>query len=294
MVTILAAFLLRACKWRQGLQGFHRGRIAPLTCARTFCVNSVALQSDNGRGLEVVGIGKSFERRVALRDVSLHVRPGEIVGLFGRDGAGKTVCMEAIMGLASVDAGRILLDGRDITALTVDRRGPLGLSYLAQDTSIFRGMTTQGNIAAVLEETEPDPDRRVERLEQLLAEFNIAYIRDTPAPRLSGGERRRCEIARAMASSPSIMLLDEPFAGIDPMSVVSISGAVRRLRDLGVGILITDQNVQAMIELIDRAYVLHMGRIVFDGEPWSMMADDEVHRVYLGPKKAEAQAARRT
>lgn len=235
-------------------------------------------------GLAVVAISKRFGSFQALHEVSLTVSPGEIVGLFGRDGAGKTVCFEAIMGLTGVDSGKILLDHRDVTNLTIDQRAPLGLSFLPQETSIFRGMTTAQNIAAVLELHEPDEQLQRARLNELLARFNIEYVRDTPAMRLSGGERRRCEIARAMATSPTIMLFDEPFAGIDPMTVDSITQVVSSLHDQGVGVLISDQNIHTMLELIDRAYVLHEGEIVFEGSPRAMAANALVHRVYLGDK----------
>lgn len=247
--------------------------------------NGAAARADDTQsGLSMVSVSKRFGRVWALRDVSLTVRPGEIVGLFGRDGAGKTTCFEAIMGLTGVDAGQILLDGEDITHLTIDRRAPLGLSFLSQETSIFRGMTTAQNIAAVLELRESDKLTRQHRLDELLTWFNIDYVRDVPAMRLSGGERRRCEVARAMATTPSIMLFDEPLAGIDPMTVVNITEVISTLRHQGVGILISDQNVRAMVDLIDRAYVLHLGKIVFEGTPAAMLADDYVHSVYLGHK----------
>lgn len=229
-------------------------------------------------------VSKRFGSTQALSNLSLSVAPGEVVGLFGRDGAGKTVCFEAIMGLTHIDSGHILLNGKDITHLTIDRRAPMGLGFLSQETSIFRGMTTAENIAAVLELHEPDEQVRKERLEQLLTQFDIDYVRDTPAMRLSGGERRRCEVARAMATTPTIMLFDEPFAGIDPMTVVSITKVISSLREQGVGVLITDQNVHAMMELIDRAYVLHYGQIAFEGTPEAMMADNNVHTIYLGHK----------
>ena len=241
---------------------------------------------DPGGGLVLQSLSKRIGRRQVLNEVSLHVARGEIVGLFGGDGAGKTMCFEAIMGLTSIDSGQVLLDGRDITGLTIDRRAPLGLSFLSQETSIFRGMTTAQNIAAVLELLEPDAARRGLRLDALLDQFDIAYVRDTPAMRLSGGERRRCEVARAMAQTPSIMLFDEPFAGIDPMTVNSIISVIRDLRQHDVGVLISDQNVHAMVELIDRAYVLHRGEVVFSGSPAAMLADATVHRVYLGNRMA--------
>jgi len=235
-------------------------------------------------GLAVMAISKRFGPEWAPHDVSLTVSPGEIVGLFGRDGAGKTVCFEAIMGLTSIDSRSILLNGRDVTDLTIDQRALLGPSFLPQETSIFRGMTTAQNIAAVLETHEPDERLQRLRLDELLARFNIDYVRDTPAMRLSGGERRRCEIARAMATAPMIMLFDEPFAGIDPMTVDSITQTVATLREQGVGVLISDQNIHTMMELIDRAYVLHEGEIVFQGSPQEMDANPLVHRVYLGDK----------
>lgn len=238
----------------------------------------------NARGLSVIAISKRFGKVIALQDVSLNVAPGEVVGLFGRDGAGKTVCFEAIMGLTKIDSGRVLLDGKDITRPTVDRRGPLGLSYLSQQPSIFGGMTTAENIRAVLEHCEPDPQLQEQRLASLLAQFNIEYVRDTRAARLSGGEQKRCEIARAMAAVPSVMLLDEPFAGLDPFSVDSIGTAITTLRRMGVGILMSDQNVRAMIGIVDHTYVLHMGRIVFAGPPETMVRDADVRRVYLGDK----------
>jgi len=232
--------------------------------------------------LIIEGLSKRIGTIQALDNVSLNVARGEIVGLFGRDGAGKTICFEAIMGLVSIDSGRITLDGRDITRLTLDERGPLGISYLAQGNSIFGGMTTAENIAAVLEVTEPDEATRANRLEELLAEFNIAYVRDVPAPRLSGGERRRTEVARAMATSPAIMLLDEPFAGIDPMSVAALRSTIRKLRDLDIGVLLSDQNVREATRIIDRAYVMDRGRVIFEGSPDEMLADAEVHLRYLG------------
>lgn len=235
-----------------------------------------------GAALRVCSISKRFGRFAALRDVSLEVTAGEIVGLFGEDGAGKTTLFEAIIGLVQLDGGCVQLNGADITALTIDRRAPLGLSYLSQEPSIFRGMTVAENVDAVLELRVADRQARSERLDWLLAEFNLAYIRDTPAPRLSGGERRRCEIARAMAASPSVMLLDEPFAGIDPLTVLSITEALGKLRRMGVGVLISDQNVDAMLTIIDRAYVLHQGTVVFSGSPQAMLGDEGVRRCYLG------------
>ena len=234
------------------------------------------------RGLAVVAIGKRYDKRVVLRDVSLTVNRGEVVGLLGPNGAGKTTCFYSVMGLAMPDQGRILLDGNDITALPMYRRAALGLGYLPQETSIFRGMTVAQNISAVLEVSEPDKAARAVRLEQLLEEFHIARLRDAPAMALSGGERRRCEIARALAAQPSIMLLDEPFAGIDPISIADIRNLVVQLRDRDIGVLITDHNVRETLEIVDRACIIYDGRVLFEGTPEALVADETVRRVYLG------------
>ena len=234
------------------------------------------------RGLAVVSIGKRYDKRVVLRDVSLTVRRGEVVGLLGPNGAGKTTCFYSIMGLVMPDQGRILLDGTDITPLPMYRRAALGLGYLPQETSIFRGMTVEQNIMAVLEVTEPDREARAERLEKLLGEFHIDRLRDAPAMALSGGERRRCEIARALAASPSIMLLDEPFAGIDPISIADIRDLVCQLKKRDIGVLITDHNVRETLDIVDRACIIYDGRVLFEGTPEALVADENVRRVYLG------------
>nr|WP_295661898.1 LPS export ABC transporter ATP-binding protein [Polymorphobacter sp.] len=233
-------------------------------------------------GLAVVAIGKKYDKRVVLRDVSLTVSRGEVVGLLGPNGAGKTTCFYSIMGLAKPDQGRILLDGTDITSLPMYRRAALGLGYLPQETSIFRGLTVAQNILAVLEIVEPDKATRAARLEQLLDEFHITRLRDAPAMALSGGERRRCEIARALAARPSIMLLDEPFAGIDPISIADIRGLVVDLRDRHIGVLITDHNVRETLDIVDRACIIYDGRVLFEGTPEALVADETVRRVYLG------------
>lgn len=234
------------------------------------------------QGLTVIGIEKSYGKRKVIQGISLTVRPGEIVGLLGPNGAGKTVCFYAIVGLTPVDAGNILVNAEDVTDMPMDRRARRGLGYLPQEASIFRGMTVAQNIMAVLDRTG-DEDQAVEkRLEELLAEFNIAHVRDTHAAALSGGERRRCEIARAMAARPAIMLLDEPFAGIDPLSIVDIKLMVQELKHRDVGILITDHNVHEMLELIDRAYIIHEGKVLFEGNPQAVLHDPEVRRLYLG------------
>lgn len=233
-------------------------------------------------GLAVVAIGKSYDKRVVLRDVSLSVNRGEVVGLLGPNGAGKTTCFYSIMGLAAPDQGRILLDGVDITRLPMYRRAALGLGYLPQETSIFRGLTVEANIAAVLEVSEPDAATRASRLEELLGEFNITRLRSAPAMALSGGERRRCEIARALAAQPSIMLLDEPFAGIDPISIADIRTLVSHLKDRDIGVLITDHNVRETLEIVDRACIIYDGRVLFEGTPDALVRDETVRRVYLG------------
>lgn len=242
------------------------------------------LQSSAGaaEGLSIVGIEKSFGARKVLHGVSLNVKPGEIVGLLGPNGAGKTISFYAIIGLTSVDAGRILLGGADVTALPMDRRAARGLGYLPQEPSVFRGMTVAENITAVLECRTDDPAVIAARLDELLAEFSIAHVRDTPAPALSGGERRRTEIARAMAAKPAIMLLDEPFTGIDPLSIVDIKLMVRDLKQHDVGVLITDHNVHEMLEMVDRAYVIHEGRVLFEGTPDAVLHNPDVRRLYLG------------
>jgi len=242
----------------------------------------VAPPTEQAEGLAVVSIGKNYDKRVVLRDVSLGVRRGEVVGLLGPNGAGKTTCFYSIMGLVMPDSGRILLDGTDITGLPMYRRAALGLGYLPQETSIFRGMTVEENILAVLEVAEPDETARAARLEQLLEEFSIARLRSANAMALSGGERRRCEIARALAANPSIMLLDEPFAGIDPISIADIRELVRHLKDRNIGVLITDHNVRETLDIVDRACIIYDGRVLFEGTPEALVADATVRRVYLG------------
>jgi lipopolysaccharide export system ATP-binding protein len=233
-------------------------------------------------GLEVRSIAKAYDRRAVLHDVSLDVHRGEVVGLLGPNGAGKTTCFYSVMGLVKPDSGRIFLDGRDITALPMYRRAILGLGYLPQETSIFRGLTVEGNIRAVLEVAEPDRGARAARLEQLLGEFGLTALRDSPAMALSGGERRRCEIARALAAEPSIMLLDEPFAGIDPISIADIRDLVKELKGRDIGVLITDHNVRETLDIVDRACIIYDGQVLFQGTPEALVADQEVRRLYLG------------
>ena len=234
------------------------------------------------RGLSIVSIAKSYDRRSVLHDVSLDVARGEVVGLLGPNGAGKTTCFYSVMGLVKPDAGRILLDGDDITGLPMYRRAVLGLGYLPQETSIFRGLTVAQNIMAVLEMTQPDAKARTLRVDELLAEFHLDHLRDARATALSGGERRRCEIARALAAEPSIMLLDEPFAGIDPISIQDIRGLIGDLKSRDIGVLITDHNVRETLDIVDRACIIYDGEVLFQGSPEALVADENVRRLYLG------------
>ncbi|MEL0250960.1 MAG: LPS export ABC transporter ATP-binding protein [Novosphingobium sp.] len=233
-------------------------------------------------GLEVVSIAKSYDKRAVLTDISLSVGKGEVLGLLGPNGAGKTTCFYSIMGLVRPDSGRILLDGVDITKLPMYRRSVLGLGYLPQETSIFRGMTVEQNISTVLELIEPDKATREAELERLLDEFGLTRLRSSPAMALSGGERRRCEIARALAARPSIILLDEPFAGIDPLSISDIRHLVKDLSGRGIGVLITDHNVRETLDIVDRACIIYGGQVLFAGSPEALVADANVRRLYLG------------
>ena len=239
---------------------------------------------EGGQGLVVTRIGKSFRRRPVVRSVSLSLRRGEVVGLLGPNGAGKTTCFYMITGLVPVDYGAIELDGHDVTRLPMYRRARLGIGYLPQEASIFRGLTAEQNIRATAELVESDPSRLESLVEDLLGEFGIAHVRDTPAIALSGGERRRVEIARALATHPSYILLDEPLAGIDPIAVGEIRTLVRHLKDRGIGVLITDHNVRDALEIIDRAYIIHEGQVLKEGLPGEIVGDRDVRRVYLGER----------
>jgi len=232
--------------------------------------------------LEVHSIFKSFKSRPVVKGVSLGVRRGEVVGLLGPNGAGKTTVFYMITGLISADSGSITFDDNDITRLPMYRRARLGIGYLPQEPSIFRGMTVEQNIRSVLEIAEPNRKKRAEKLESLLEEFTITRLRKSPAIALSGGERRRVEIARALASGPAFMLLDEPFAGIDPIAVGDIRALVRHLSARGIGVLITDHNVRETLGLIDRAYIIHDGQVLMQGSPDEVVANEDVRRFYLG------------
>ncbi|MBO9499842.1 MAG: LPS export ABC transporter ATP-binding protein [Novosphingobium sp.] len=241
-----------------------------------------AVQDTGEHRLQVISIAKSYDKRVVLADVSLEVGHGEVVGLLGPNGAGKTTCFYSIMGLVKPDSGRIMLEGLDITGLPMYRRAVLGLGYLPQETSIFRGMTVEENILCVLELSEPNKALRAEKLETLLGEFGLARLRASSAMALSGGERRRCEIARALAANPSIILLDEPFAGIDPLSIADIRDLVKDLKNRGIGVLITDHNVRETLEIVDRACIIYDGKVLFAGSPEELVANADVRRLYLG------------
>ncbi len=227
-------------------------------------------------------LAKSFGKRVVVRDVSLAVRRGEAVGLLGPNGAGKTTVFTMIMGLVSPDSGAIRLDGNVITHLPLFQRGRLGIGYLPQEPSIFRGLSVRGNIMAVLENHIKSRSERNERLDRLLEEFSITHLAKSNAMALSGGERRRVEIARALAADPVFMLLDEPFAGVDPIAVAEVKGLVKQLTERGIGVLITDHSVRETLSLVDRAYLIHGGKVMIQGKPETITADPEARRVYLG------------
>jgi len=246
-------------------------------------------KTDNGRPpvnyegtLIAEGLTKSYRNRRVVNGVSLVVRQGEAVGLLGPNGAGKTTCFYMITGLVPVDEGRIGLHGRNVTGLPMYRRARLGVGYLPQEASIFRGLTVENNIRAVLELTPLKKREREDKLEQLMEEFGIARLRKSPAVALSGGERRRLEIARALATDPAFMLLDEPFAGVDPISVSDIQGLIRHLTERGIGVLITDHNVRETLGMIDRAYIIHAGEVLTHGRASEIVANTDVRRLYLG------------
>ncbi len=266
------------------------GKHAPASFGRR-AGRGVAPEADERYGEEPLGgvgwltvhnVQKTYGKRLVVKGVGLAVQRGESVGLLGPNGAGKTTVFYMITGLVPPDSGRITVDGEDITHLPMYRRARLGIGYLPQEASIFRGLTVEQNIMAVLELVEPKARRRREQLDSLLEEFNISHLRKAPSLALSGGERRRCEIARALASRPSFMLLDEPFAGIDPIAVGDIQELVRHLTERGIGVLITDHNVRETLSLIDRAYIIYDGQVLTQGKPQEIIANEDVRRVYLG------------
>ncbi|MDN5567151.1 MAG: LPS export ABC transporter ATP-binding protein [Paracoccus sp. (in: a-proteobacteria)] len=238
--------------------------------------------TDGATGLDVRNLRKSYRNRLVIRDVSVSLNRGEVVALLGPNGSGKTTCFYCIAGLVTPDAGQVMIDGRDATRLPMFRRARMGIGYLPQEMSIFRGLTVEQNIMAVLEVAVPDPRHRRDRLEELLADFSISHLRNASAMALSGGERRRVEIARCLASDPSFLLLDEPFAGVDPIAVGEIRTLVHALKSRGIGVLITDHNVRETLGIVDRAYILHDGHVLMSGTTEQIVADPKVREVYLG------------
>ena len=238
----------------------------------------------DNRGLVAHNLGKSFKKRPVLRDVNVSVQRGEVVGLLGPNGAGKTTCFYIITGLIAPDFGSVYLDQQDITALPMYRRARLGIGYLPQEASIFRGLTVEENLRAVLEVVEASRPAREAVIDQLLAEFSITHLRRAPSMALSGGERRRVEIARALATDPKFILLDEPLAGIDPIALSDIRDLVAHLKDRGIGVVITDHNVRETLGIVDRAYILHEGHVLREGKPADIVSDADVRRFYLGEK----------
>ena len=243
---------------------------------------SPELSDTLSKGLSVRGLRKSYRKRMVIRDVSLTLNRGEVVALLGPNGSGKTTTFYAIAGLIGSDGGQVLLDGQDISRLPMYRRARLGIGYLPQEMSVFRGLNVEDNILAILDISEPDIHKRREKLENLLAEFAIEHLRQTPALALSGGERRRVEIARSLAADPRFLLLDEPFAGVDPISVGDIRQLVAELKKRSIGVLITDHNVRETLHLVDRAYILHDGQVLMSGTAQEVIEDENVKRVYLG------------
>ena len=256
----------------------HSGKVVPLVKPAKKPARVPVLD----KGLSAEHLGKRYKKRPVVHDVSFSLQRGEVVGLLGPNGAGKSTCFYLVTRLVKPDTGRIRLDGQNVTNFPMYRRARLGLGYLPQESSIFRGLTVEDNIRAVLEVVEPDYGTREAMLNELLAEFGITHLRQAPSIALSGGERRRLEIARALASQPHFVLLDEPFAGIDPIALGDIRDLVVHLRDRGIGVLITDHNVRATLEIVDRAYIIHDGRVLMQGSPQEIIENAEVRRVYLG------------
>jgi len=237
---------------------------------------------ENDTGLQVTGLRKSYRKRIIIHDISLELRRGEVVALLGPNGSGKTTTFYSIAGLTSSDGGQVKIDGMDVTTMPMYRRARMGLSYLPQETSIFRGLNVEDNIKSILDISTPLKSERQAKLEKLLSDFRIEHLRRTPALALSGGERRRVEIARALATDPKYILLDEPFAGVDPISVNDVRNLVSELKSRSIGVLITDHNVRDTLKIVDRAYILHDGKVIVSGLPEDVVNNDNVRRVYLG------------
>jgi lipopolysaccharide export system ATP-binding protein len=242
------------------------------------------MSNENEQMLVAENLGKSYSKKPVVRNVTIKLKKGEIVGLLGPNGAGKTTCFYMITGLVSQDYGKISINGHDVTNFPMYRRARMGLGYLPQEASVFRGLSVEDNIMAILEISVKEPERRQTMLEELLGEFSLTHLRKTQAVALSGGERRRCEIARALASRPSYILLDEPLAGIDPVAIDDIRKLIIQMRDRGIGILITDHNVREALDLIDRAYIIHDGKVLMEGTPEEVIKNKDVKRVYLGER----------
>lgn len=238
--------------------------------------------ADGASGLKISHLRKSYRKKLVIRDFSMELNRGEVVALLGPNGSGKTTTFYSIAGLVTPEAGSVLVDGIDVTTLPMYRRAQMGIGYLPQEMSIFRGLSVQDNISAILDVTVKDRHKRRERLEELLSEFSIEHLRRAPALALSGGERRRVEIARSLAADPNYLLLDEPFAGVDPISVGDIRSLVADLKKRGIGVLITDHNVRETLEIVDRAYILHDGQVLMSGTPQDVVQNENVRRVYLG------------
>ena len=233
-------------------------------------------------GLQVTSLRKIFRKRIVIHDVSLELKRGEVVALLGPNGSGKTTTFYSIAGLNSSDGGQVKIDGLDVTTMPMYRRARMGLSYLPQETSIFRGLNVQDNIKSIIDISTPVKSERPAKLEKLLSDFRIEHLRRTSAIALSGGERRRVEIARALATDPKYILLDEPFAGVDPISINDVRNLISELKGKGIGVLITDHNVRDTLKIVDRAYILHDGRVIISGSPEDVVNNDNVRRVYLG------------
>ena len=245
-------------------------------------MTTLTVASETEQGLVVRNLRKSYRKRPVIRDVSLELTRGEVVALLGPNGSGKTTCFYSIAGLVMPDGGQVLIDGQDVTTFPMYRRAKLGIGYLPQERSIFQGLNVEDNILAILEIVEKDRTKRRERLEELLNEFSISHLRRTPSVALSGGERRRCEIARSLAANPKYLLLDEPFPGVDPIAVGDIRDLVIDLKERGIGVLITDHNVRETLEIVDRAYILHDGGVLMSGTAEEVVRDEKVRNVYLG------------
>jgi lipopolysaccharide export system ATP-binding protein len=267
----------------QGLHRIKKGMMVSDNIELGFGIARPVLVSGN-QGLQAKGVGKSFNKRRVVRNVSLGLQRGEAVGLLGPNGAGKTTTFYMLAGLLPADEGQVFIDGRDVTGMPIFQRARLGMGYLPQESSIFRGLTVEQNIRAVLETLEDHDDERDATLDDLMAEFGITHLRNTPSVSLSGGERRRLEIARALAARPTFLLLDEPLAGIDPIALGEIRDLIAHLKTHGIGVLITDHNVRETLDIVDRAYIIHDGTVLMEGTPDEVVQHSGVRQVYLGER----------